>query len=176
MSNFRAIPLEPQPVTAEGFAPFGVLPPDEGSEPTADLEFRLDDGWVNYIGHSLGEIEVVDGALRCDVLNRHDTHTQTLMPVSGDAILVVAPASCAMKTDADVATARAFVLRRYECVHLHLGTWHWGPYPVVGESLRVFNIQGRGWPNDNSVASLRADLGVVFDVPLAPAQHLTMAS
>ena len=52
----------------------------------------LDDGWVNYIGHTLDEIEVRDGRLRCELLNRHDTHTQTLMPMSGDALVVVAPA------------------------------------------------------------------------------------
>ena len=80
-------------MTAEAFAPFGVLPPVEGDgNPTADLVFTRDDGWVNYIGHTLDEIEVVDGALRCELLNRHDTHTQTLMPMSGDAVVVVAPA------------------------------------------------------------------------------------
>ena len=54
--------------------------------------FTRDDGWVNFIGHTLDEIEVRDGRLRCELLNRHDTHTQTLMPMSGDALVVVAPA------------------------------------------------------------------------------------
>src|SRR3954454_18795303 len=89
----RLITLPVVPVTPETFAPFGVLPPDEGSDrPTADLEFLHDDGWVNYIRHALDEIDVVDGAYRCDLLNRHDTHTQTLMPTSGPAVIVVAPA------------------------------------------------------------------------------------
>ena len=61
MSNLRTIQLTPEPVTAEAFAPFGVLPPDEGDgKQTADLEFTLDDGWVNYIEHTLDEIEVVE--------------------------------------------------------------------------------------------------------------------
>ena len=68
----------------------GYIPP-QGDAPTADLEFLQNDGWVNYIGHTLGEIDVVDGALRCDVLNRHDTHTQTLMPVSFRGILPPSP-------------------------------------------------------------------------------------
>ncbi|MCU1429655.1 MAG: ureidoglycolate hydrolase [Actinomycetia bacterium] len=166
MSHLRVVALEPQPLTPAGFAPFGALPPDEGSGPTADLEFLLDDGWVNYIGHTLDEVEVVDGSLRCDVLNRHDTHTQTLMPVSGDAIIVVAPAECPMDASEHLETARAFVMRRYECAHLHRGTWHWGPYPLDADSVRIFNIQGRGYPTDNGVAALRADLGAVLDVPL----------
>jgi ureidoglycolate hydrolase len=168
MGDLRVIPLEPKPLTRDGFAPFGVLPPDEGDEPTADLEFRLNDGWVNYIGHTLGEIEVVDGELRCDVLNRHDTHTQTLMPVSGDSVVVVAPAAVPLTTAADLETVRAFVVRRYECVHLHRGTWHWGPYPVGADMVRVFNIQGRGYPNDNGVAAIARDLSAVFAVDGRP--------
>ncbi len=99
MEGLRVVGLEAQPLTRDAFAPFGVLPPDEGDTPTADLEFQLDDGWVNYIGHTLDEVEVVDGALRCDVLNRHDTHTQTLMPVSGDAVIVVAPADVPLTSE-----------------------------------------------------------------------------
>ena len=50
----RTITLEPITVTRESFLPYGVLPPDEGDgHPTADLEFLLHDGWVNYIGHTL---------------------------------------------------------------------------------------------------------------------------
>jgi ureidoglycolate hydrolase len=160
----RIVALEPRPLTVEAFLPFGVLPRDEGVHPTADLEFTLDDGWVNYISHSLDEIDVVNGALHCGVLNRHDTHTQTLMPVSGDAVIVVAPADVSMATDADVETARAFVVRRYECVHLHRGTWHWGPYPIGDADLRIFNIQGRGYPNDNGVAALASGLATVLAV------------
>ena len=48
-----------EPRRRESFAPFGVIPPDEGDgNPTADLEFTRDDGWVNFIGHTLDEIEV----------------------------------------------------------------------------------------------------------------------
>jgi ureidoglycolate hydrolase len=165
MASPRIVPLTPQPLSRDAFAPFGVLPPDEGDAPTADLEFRLDDGWVNFIGHTLDELDVVDGALHCDVLNRHDTHTQTLMPMSGDAVLVVAPADVPLTSDDELTTVRAFVVRQYECVHLRRGTWHWGPYPIGAASVRIFNIQGRGYPNDNGMATFARDLGVVFAVP-----------
>ena len=93
MSDARTIELALEPATRESFAAYGVLPPFEGDgQPTADLVFTRDDGWVNFIGHTLAEIEVRDGRLRCELLNRHDTHTQTLMPMSGDALVVVAPA------------------------------------------------------------------------------------
>ncbi len=165
MSDPKTIRLTPIAATPDSFAPYGVLPSDEGDgKPTADLEFLLDDGWVNYIGHSRDEIEVVAGRLRCELLNRHDTHTQTLMPVDADAVVVVAPAEHDFSQPAHFDAVRAFALPRLTCVHLHRGTWHWGPYPVGANFVRMLNIQGRGYPNDNAVVRLTRDHGVCFEV------------
>ena len=157
--------LVAEPVTAEGFAPFGVLPPLEGDgRPTAALEFTRADGWVNYIGHTLDEIEVADGRYRCELLNRHDTHTQTLMPMSGPAVVVVAPAALDFSDAAQLAEIRAFLLPQYACVHLFRGTWHWGPYPIGAATLRIFNIQGRGYTTDTGIAALKSDLSTIVEV------------
>jgi ureidoglycolate hydrolase len=162
----RAVKLDAQPATRELFAPFGVVPPEESDgNPTADLEFLWNDGSVNFIGHTLDELEVVDGRLRCELLNRHDTHTQTLMPMSGDAIVVVAPADVDFSETAHFDTVRAFVMARHTCVHLHRGTWHWGPYPLDAPSVRILNVQGRGYARDNGIAWLTRDYGVVYEVP-----------
>jgi ureidoglycolate hydrolase len=161
----RTIELIARPVAPDAFAPFGVLPPDEGDgRPTADLEFLLDDGWVNYIAHALDEIVVDDGGYRCDLLNRHDTHTQSLMPMDGPAVLVVAPAGVDFSDPADFDTVRAFAVRQHACVHLHRGTWHWGPYPVAATTLRIFNIQGRGYPADNTVIRFARDHDLAYVV------------
>jgi ureidoglycolate hydrolase len=163
----RTIALQATPVTEATFAPFGVLPPDEGDgHPTADLEFTRDDGWVNFIAHRLDEIDAPDGAYRCDVLNRHDTHTQTLMPMTGPAVIVVAPAAADFSNDDDFRSVTAFRMRQYQCVHLHRGTWHWGPYPVGADELRIFNIQGRGYPTDNAVVRFAQDFGLAYDVKI----------
>ena len=165
MGKPRIVTLEAIAATRESFAEYGALPPVEGDgNPTADLEFVLNDGWVNYIGHTLAEIDVRDGELRCELLNRHDTHTQTLMPMSGDAIVVVAPADIDFSEPAHFDTVRAFALPRHTCVHLHRGTWHWGPYPVGADEVRIFNIQGRGYPNDNGVVELTRDHDIVYSV------------
>jgi ureidoglycolate hydrolase len=161
----RIVELRAELPTPTSFAPFGVLPPDEGDgQPTADLQFLLNDGWVNYISHSLDEIDVRDGLLHCELLNRHDTHTQTLMPMSADAVVVVAPPEIDFSHTAHLDTVRAFALPRHTCVHLHRGTWHWGPYPVAAPDVRIFNIQGRGYPTDNAVARLSRDFGVILGV------------
>jgi ureidoglycolate hydrolase len=161
----RTVTLDPIAATRESFADYGVLPPDEGDgQPTADLEFLLNDGWVNFIGHTLSEIEVRDGRLQCELLNRHDTHTQTLMPMSGPAVVVVAPPDADFSKSEHFDAVRAFALPAHTCVHLHRGTWHWGPYPVGADMVRIFNIQGRGYPNDNGIVWLTRDHDVVYEV------------
>ena len=65
----------------------------------------------------------------------------------------------------DFATVRAFVMPQHSCVHLHRGTWHWGPYPLDAPSVRIFNVQGRGYAKDDGIAWLTRDHGVVYEVP-----------
>ena len=140
----RTVRLEALPATRESFAPFGTVPPEENDgNPTSDLEFLWNDGAVNFIGHTLDELDVVDGWLRCELLNRHDTHTQTLMPMSGDAIVVVAPGDVDFSQPGHFDTVRAFVMPCHSCVHLRRGTWHWGPYPLGAPSARVSSSRNR---------------------------------
>jgi ureidoglycolate hydrolase len=162
----RTVTLDLLPATRESFAPFGVIPPEEGDgNPTADLEFLWNDGSVNFIGHTLDELETRAGHLRCELLNRHDTHTQTLMPMDADSVVVVAPADVDFSQPEHFDMVRAFALARHNCVHLHRGTWHWGPYPLGTSSVRIFNVQGRGYADDNGIAWLARDHGVVYEVP-----------
>ena len=86
--------------------------------------------------------------------------------MSGDAIVVVAPG--------DVDFSRAGALRHgpgvraaapHVCTsaprHLALGSVSaWTP-----PSVRIFNVQGRGYADDNGIAWLTRDHGVVYEVP-----------
>jgi ureidoglycolate hydrolase len=165
VSGYR-VRLRLESVTHDSWAPFGTIPSDEGTEhDRADLEFLWDDGHVNFISHTNDEISFADdGAARCELLNRHDTHTQTLMPVDADAYVVVAPASFDFGDPSDADGIRAFVLPQYSVVNLARGTWHWGPYPLTADRVRVFNIQGRGYPDDNGIAWLARDHRVLVEV------------
>jgi ureidoglycolate hydrolase len=161
----RQIVLVAEPLTPETFEPYGALPSDEGTEhDVADVEFLWDDGHVNYIGHRRDEVAAGEVGLRCELLNRHDTHTQTLMPVDGDAVVVVAPAGVDFSEPAHLDTVRAFHVRRGQCLHLWRGTWHWGPFPVTDESVRLLNVQGLRYPEDNGVIELAGECGIVFEV------------
>jgi ureidoglycolate hydrolase len=165
MPSPRPIVLTAEPLTPDSWSPFGALPADEGSEhDVADIEFLWNDGCVNYISHTRDEVDEGELGLRCLLLNRHDTHTQTLMPVDNDALIVVAPASASFGNEAELDEVRAFRVPVGRCVHLWRGTWHWGPYPDAAASVRLLNVQGRGYPRDNGIARFDVLHDVVFEV------------
>ncbi|MGH9026722.1 MAG: ureidoglycolate lyase [Acidimicrobiia bacterium] len=158
--------LKAEPVTAEGFAPFGEVPVEDGDPDDAvELVFTRADPHFNFIVHTYDEVEhTSEGTALCDHLNRHDTATQTLCPLTGDAVLVVAPPAVDFSDPAHLDTVRAFVLHPHEAVNLALGTWHWGPFPVAPGEVRIANMQGRGYSTDNAVADIARELGAVVEV------------
>ena len=169
MPAIRTLELATRPVSAAAFATFGRLPADEGTPgDAADLEFRWNDGHLNYIAHTWEEIAHGSRGALCDLLNRHDTHTQALMPVNADAIVVVAPGPLDFSRAEHLGAVTAFLVRRYECFVLDVGTWHWGPFPIEeGGTVRLLNAQGRGYAKDNGIAWLARDHGVQFEVVVA---------
>ncbi len=157
----------PQPLSAEAWAPFGWLPvaDTDPTDGTQRMTFEWADPHVNLIGHTLDEVPVLDGGLRCEALFRHDTHTQALMPINVPAVIVVAPADTEFADRADLDLVRAFRLEPLEPLVLHRGTWHWGPFPIEGPEVRLFNVQGLRYAEDNRRMDLAAK-GLSVDVDL----------
>ncbi len=120
---------------------------------------------MNLIGHTLTEVPVTPTGLRCEMLFRHDTHTQALMPLNVPAVIVVAPADVEFTDDRDKTTIRAFRIEPLESLVLHRGTWHWGPFPIEGPEVRLFNVQGLRYAEDNRCVNL-ADKGFAVEVDL----------
>ena len=103
------------------------------------------------------------------MLFRHDTHTQALMPLNVPAVIVVAPAAVEFadqdQAQADRASIRAFRIEPLESLVLHRGTWHWGPFPLEGPEVRLFNVQGLRYVEDNRCVDLASkDLAVEVEV------------
>jgi ureidoglycolate hydrolase len=160
--------IRPEALTPEAWAPFGWVPvrdtdPEDGA---GRLSFAWDDVHVNLIGHRRDEVPAVDGGLQCEVLFRHATHTQVVMPLDVAAVIVVAPAGADLDSPGGWEAIRAFTLPVLSSVVLHRGTWHWGPYPVDAESVQLFNVQGLRYREDNDRIDLAA-LGQSVDVLLA---------
>jgi ureidoglycolate hydrolase len=120
------------------------------------LSFAWDDVHVNLIGHARAEVPETGDGLRCQMLFRHDTHTQTVMSLDVAAVIAVAPATQDFSAGADADSIRAFRLEPLQPVVLHKGTWHWGPFPVDAEWVRLFNVQGLRYAEDNACVDLAA--------------------
>ncbi len=150
--------ITPEPLTAEAWMPFGWLPvadtdPKDGVEV---LEFTWGDPHVNLIGHRRDEVPQIPEGLRCQMLYRHATHTQTLMSMDVPAVVVVAPPDVEMTSPGDADKIRAFRLEPLESLVLRRGTWHWGPFPIGAESVTLFNVQGLRYAEDNEMVDLEA--------------------
>ncbi len=88
-----------------------------------------------------------------------------LTPLDASSVLAVAPASSTFDSPADLDGLRAFVLQPGETIVLHRGTWHWGPFPIGGAtSVRLLNVQGRRYADDNDSVDLTTRTGYVVEV------------
>jgi ureidoglycolate hydrolase len=159
--------LEAAPLTEAAWAPFGWLPraDTDPADGTDTLHFEWDDAHLNTIEHGTDEVDATPDGLRCAVMYRHETHTQALMSLDADAVVAVAPADVTFGDAGDLEQVRAFVLEPGQTVVLHRGTWHWGPFPIRGAtSVRLLNVQGRRYAEDNASVDLTAATGRVVDV------------
>lgn len=167
MGDDPTLTIAAEPLHDTAWAPYGWIPradtdPADGEH---TLHFEWADAHLNTIEHRTDEVEATGSGLRCAVMYRHETHTQALTPLDASSVLAVAPASASFDSPADLDLVRAFVLRPGETVVLHRGTWHWGPFPIGGAtSVRLLNVQGRRYAEDNASVDLTARTGTVVEV------------
>lgn len=164
MPDLRRL-ISPLPLSAESWEPFGWLPvsdtdPTDGSH---RLSFEWGDPHVNLIGHSKDEVDSVAEGLRCEVMFRHRSHTQVLMPLDHRCVLAVAAPGVDFADSGAGQRVSAFVLNPLQTVVLHRGTWHWGPFPITSDHVQLFNVQGLRYPEDNERTDL-GELGLVVAV------------
>jgi len=158
----------PERLTEAAWSPFGWLPvadtdPRDGEH---RMTFEWADAHVNLIGHTRAEVPETGRGLRCEMLFRHDTHTQSLMSLDVAAVIAVAPAGVEFSDRADVESIRAFRIGPLEPLVLHRGTWHWGPFPVDAPEVHLFNVQGLRYAEDNRRVDLAAK-GLAVEVDLS---------
>jgi ureidoglycolate lyase len=148
--------VQAEPLTAEAFAPFGQVIAQ------GDMVMELRDGEAFH----LNVLSYDRQPLECDHLNRHHKATQALVALAGrPTLVVVAPAEHDFSSRDHLSSVRAFVCDGTAGINLALGTWHWGPYPLM-DHVDLVNVQGKGFADDNEVAHLTRDLGVVVTVRL----------
>ena len=145
-----------EPLTRAAFAPYGEVI-DSG-----DMRMELRDGEQ----FALNVLSYDRYPLVCDHLNRHHKATQALVALAGKpTLLVVAAPEFDFSTRDHLQHVRAFICDGSAGVNLALSTWHWGPAPLM-DHVDLVNVQGAGFLDDNEVAHLEGDLGVVVRVEL----------
>ena len=150
--------MAPERLTEAAWSPFGWLPvadtdPRDGEH---RMTFEWADAHVNLIGHARAEVPATTRGLRCEMLYRHDTHTQALMSLDVSAVIAVAPAGVEFNDEGDAETIRVFRIEPLEPLVLNRGTWHWGPFPVDAPEVRLYNVQGLHYSDDNRCVDLAA--------------------
>ena len=150
--------LQPEPVSEAAWAPFGWIPVADTDvrDGAHHLEFTLDDAHLNVIGHERDTLRRTPRGVWCDELFRHRTHTQALVVLDHRSVIVVAPPEASPEDLSKGGEVRAFALRPLEVIVLHRSTWHWGPYPLHAPAVRLLNVQGARYREDNARVDLRA--------------------
>ncbi len=156
------------PLGEIAWAPFGWLPVRDTDPRDGDhrLAYAWDDVHVNRIAHTRDEVPATADGLRCEMLYRHDTHTQVLMVLDHPAVIAVAPADVDFSSPGDVDRIVAFSLEPQDSLVLHRGTWHWGPFPRTADVVTMFNVQGLRYAEDNAMVDLAAK-SLAVEVTLA---------
>jgi ureidoglycolate hydrolase len=160
--------IGPEPLSEKTWEPFGWLPVADTDPRDGDhrMTFEWADPHVNIIGHARAEVPGTDRGLRCEILFRHDSHTQSIMSLDVPAVIAVAPADVDFSDASDAEKIHVFRLEPLQPLVLHRGTWHWGPFPVDADEVRLFNVQGLRYAEDNACVDLSAK-GMAVDVVLA---------
>ena len=156
MGGAAARTIEVEPFDDKAWAAYGWVPMRDTDSRDGDfrLSYEWDDVHLNIIGHSLEEVTKTEKGLRCDELFHHETHTQALMALNCDCVIVVAPAGTDFENAGDLDRIHAFLLHPLQPVVLHQATWHWGPYPLDDEPVSLLNVQGLRYAEDNGRTDL----------------------
>jgi ureidoglycolate hydrolase len=154
--------IAPRALSADAWEPFGWLPVNDTDplDGMQTLSFEWSDPHVNAISHARSEVPAVPGGLRCERMFRHLTHTQVLMALDNACVIAVAAPGSVLDRIEEAKMVTAFVLEPLQAIVLHRGTWHWGPFPTAAAEVRLFNVQGRRYSEDNQSFDLVGQMAV----------------
>lgn len=132
------VELRAEPLTAEAFAPFGVVLSPSGRTrlPVNTYGDKLDISREGFETDQPTEWFIVQGRRRemsALFLERHMQLTQTFIPMANDAfVTVVAAPGVEFEENGlpKLGETRAFIVPGNMAIQLHRGTWHENPFPL----------------------------------------------
>ena len=135
----------------------------------ADGEERLTYEWadphVNVISHAPDEIGATETGCAASACTATTPTPRCCWPSTAPRCWRWRPPTSDLTTAARPRRCRAFRLEKLDAIVLHRGTWHWGPFPLGGEPVLLFNVQGLGYAHDNASADLASSGMDVVVVP-----------
>jgi ureidoglycolate lyase len=148
-------------LSLKSFSPYGtyctVLDPDTDKIGEEPIEFFRDMCRLNLGGDSIASFSVCRVMRRPFVVNVTEYHSYTgegMMPLDGDVIIHVGPAS---PDNGDVPSEKFEVFRvpQWTLVTIHPGVWHHAPYAYRCEKVNTLIIlPERTYANDCEVYEL----------------------
>jgi ureidoglycolate hydrolase len=76
------------------------------------------------------------------------------MPLDNACVIAVAAPGSALDQGNAAGMVAAFFVGPLQAIVLHRGTWHWGPFPTMASEVRLFNVQGLRYSDDNETVDL----------------------
>jgi ureidoglycolate lyase len=126
-----------QPLTADAFAPFGVVLSPEGRErlPINTYGDKLNLFRESFSSDQPIEWFIVQGfkrELQVLFLERHRQLTQAFIPLNGDGFFTIVARPDALEENGIIAFGelKAFLVPGHAAIQLHRGTWHENPFPT----------------------------------------------
>ncbi len=125
------------PLTAEAFAPFGVVLSPEGRErlPINTYGDKLNLYRESFSSDQPIEWFIVRG-LKRDMqalfLERHRQLTQAFIPMNGDPLITIVARPDAREENGMIALdeMKAFLVPGHAAIQIHRGAWHENPFPT----------------------------------------------
>ncbi len=153
--------VKAQPLTVEGFAPFGqfyTMDAPQGYALCGELHSFFPDRLVADSTHRVGYSPIVVKRPERMLITQQEYHTTTwemIMPLDDDMILHVAPASAGTPvTD----LAQAFIVPKHTLVKMNAAIWHLAPLPATREALTALIVLPEcTYANDCTVVDLAPD-------------------
>lgn len=141
-------------LTAEAFAPYGTLLGQPAHAP------KLERGDITY-WHATADLSGLAGSgvtghliahRREAVLSQIERHNHTpeaFIATAGRSLMVVGAPG-----DADPDSLKVFELNAGQAVLLHVGTWHWAPYPLTETASFLLLLRAETADHDVEMADL----------------------
>jgi len=148
-------------LTAEAFKPFGNFydmdNPDGYALEGAIHKFypdRIRDAYAGHVGYSAIRVRKPEKMI-IDAIEYHTTTSEIILPINGDMILHVAPASAGTPV---THLTKVFLVPKGTMVQMNAGVWHLAPLPAEVDELHALIILPEcTYANDCTVVPLSED-------------------